>query len=294
MFKPLLAATYEHGKHQLEFPVLGSPKLDGIRCLVIDGIAFSRTLKPIRNEHIQGILGRPMFNGMDGELIVGKPTGDLVYNRTNSGVMSVDGEPDFKYYVFDKTDMPQDTFIERIGALSDLAHSIVEPAIELVVQHVLENQADFNAYELEMLDLGFEGIMVRSPTGKYKYGRSTSNEGILWKVKRFTDFEAVVVDIKEAMHNSNPVLMDHLGRSMRSKHQENMSGNGMVGALVCEKDGVQFNVAPGTMNHLQRGMFWQRRELLIGKVVKVKSFEYGVVDQPRFARFHGFRDSIDH
>jgi DNA ligase-1 len=145
-----------------------------------------------------------------------------------------------------------------------------------------------------MLDLGYEGIMVRSLEGKYKHGRSTSNEGILWKVKRFTDFEAVVVDIKEAMHNSNPILLDHLGQSVRSKHQENMSGNGMVGTLVCECNGVQFNVAPGTMNHLQRGTFWQRRELLIGRTIKVKTFDYGVVDQPRFARFHGFRDSIDH
>ena len=47
-----------------------SPKLDGIRCMIQDGIALSRSLKPIRNEHVQYILGREIFNGLDGELII--------------------------------------------------------------------------------------------------------------------------------------------------------------------------------------------------------------------------------
>ena len=59
-----------------------SPKLDGIRCMIQDGVALSRSLKPIRNEFIQSILSNPMFDGLDGEIISGDPTANDVYRIT--------------------------------------------------------------------------------------------------------------------------------------------------------------------------------------------------------------------
>ena len=44
--KPLLAC--EEPLDDVKFPVYVSTKLDGIRCLIIDGVAYSRSLKPIR------------------------------------------------------------------------------------------------------------------------------------------------------------------------------------------------------------------------------------------------------
>ena len=87
-FKPLLSATIEDTA-SLRYPVLVSTKLDGIRCLVIDGVACSRNLKPIRNAYIQKCIGKPEYNGLDGELIVGNVFAKDCYLKTNSGVMSV-------------------------------------------------------------------------------------------------------------------------------------------------------------------------------------------------------------
>ena len=104
MLKPMLCATVTDIS-KLRYPYLASPKLDGIRCLIHNGTAVSRNLKPIRNKYIASCLkGLPP---LDGELIVGDPTAPDCFNRTSSGVMSADGEPDFKYYVFDRigTDM---------------------------------------------------------------------------------------------------------------------------------------------------------------------------------------------
>jgi len=40
--KPMLAATIED-IHQIKFGVMASPKLDGIRCLIINNKAVSRS-----------------------------------------------------------------------------------------------------------------------------------------------------------------------------------------------------------------------------------------------------------
>jgi DNA ligase-1 len=85
-FKPMLASP---APETIKFPVLASPKLDGIRCIIRDGVAVSRNLKPIPNVYIQkSLAGLPP---LDGELIVGPPVGNDVWNRSNSGVMSRDG-----------------------------------------------------------------------------------------------------------------------------------------------------------------------------------------------------------
>lgn len=69
--KPMLSATLEDPL-RLTWPVLGSPKLDGLRCIIKDGMALSRNLKPFRNKFVQEQLST-LPNGLDGELIVGSP-----------------------------------------------------------------------------------------------------------------------------------------------------------------------------------------------------------------------------
>ena len=49
--KPLLASAFDPDKAQ--FPYAATPKVDGIRFLMVDGQAVSRSYKPIRNEYIQ-------------------------------------------------------------------------------------------------------------------------------------------------------------------------------------------------------------------------------------------------
>src|SRR4051812_33650187 len=93
--KPLLASAVEN-LDDIKFPVIASPKLDGIRCLKIDGKVVSRNFKPIPNRYIREALEYILPNGADGEIIVGKTFQDV-----SSGVMSHDGEPEFIYHMFD-------------------------------------------------------------------------------------------------------------------------------------------------------------------------------------------------
>src|SRR5713101_3979205 len=67
--RPMLCAKLDDPS-QLRFPALATPKIDGIRCLKIDGAAVSRSFKPIRNRHIRWkFLALP--DGIDGELVAG-------------------------------------------------------------------------------------------------------------------------------------------------------------------------------------------------------------------------------
>ncbi len=72
-FKPMLADAIEPDKYPLRFPLFVSPKLDGVRCVVRDGVAYSRSLKPIPNQFVQFVLGRDDPFGMPAWLQFASP-----------------------------------------------------------------------------------------------------------------------------------------------------------------------------------------------------------------------------
>lgn len=287
--RPMLAATLEDLK-QVRFPIVVSPKLDGIRCLIHNGVAVSRNLKPIRNLMVQQAL-RTLPNGLDGELIVGSPTEGHVIGRTTSGVMSVDGSPDFTYHVFDQFAEELVPFIDRWNSTLSIDH----PRVRSVPHHIVDTLLDLITIEQQFINEGYEGIMLRYPTGRYKFGRSTLNEALLMKYKRFVDGEAIVTSILEGVSNMNEAELDALGYTTRSMHQGNMRPSGKVGTIVATDlaSGVSLQIAPGRLTHAERKYYLQNPDQLIGKVIKYKAFDYGILDVPRFCTYQALRDQND-
>lgn len=291
--KPLLAATIKD-VHDIQFPVYASPKLDGVRCLIKDGVAVSRSLKPIPNLHVQALLGKPELEGMDGELILGDPTDPRCFNKTQSAVMSIDGEPDITYHVFDVHDRPDLPFHQRL--FSALAATLeCGLYVQGVPHHEVRDADQLLQLERGWLAEGHEGVMVRDINGIYKYGRSTLKQGILLKLKQFVDAEAQVTGFEELMHNENVATTDALGHTERSSCQEGLVPAGTLGALVVQdlETGVSFKIGTG-FSALDRDTIWARRDTdLVGSLVKYKSFAVGVKEAPRFPVFIGFRDERD-
>ena len=292
-FKPMLAATLEDPK-QLNFiiPLYVSPKLDGLRCIIRGGQALSRNLKPFRNEFVQRELAqRPELEGLDGELIVGSPTEGNVLGRTQSGIMSVEGEPDFQFHIFDNVADPTAHFWDRLKSIDETLH----PRLRLVPHHVIVSLQEFLSAEQQFLLSGYEGIMLRHPDMPYKFGRSTLNERGLIKFKRFTDSEGMVEEILEGVVNENTAQRDLLGRTKRSAHTENMSPSSMVGTLFVRdlKTNERVRVSPGRMTHDMRHHYWRNPHELIGNIVKYKWFDYNTLDAPRFATYQAHRDLED-
>lgn len=303
-FKPLLSATLEpQDVHKLVWPVLASPKLDGIRAIVKDGVIVSRNLKAIQNKHVLALLSRPDLSGMDGELIVGLATDPKCFRNTSSGIMSEDGQPDFKFHVFDV--VPEqfgyavDTqFYNRFQLLSEKVLQIAKEVPELsgkvvrVEHEVIRNEKELAAYEQNMLERGYEGIMIRSFHGVYKYGRSTFKEQILLKLKRFKEDEATVIGFQERMHNANEATTNALGETERSSHKENLVGRGDLGALVIEYKGHKLTVGTG-FDDATRKEIWDNQSKYMGRFITIKFFEYGEYEVPRFPVFKGFRSERD-
>lgn len=293
--RPMLAAKAPEDLDRLRYPLLASPKLDGLRCLVIDGVAVSRSLKRIRNRHIQALLGDPRFNGLDGELIVGSPTAPDCYRRTDSAVMSADGEPDFRFYVFDDWSS-HEPFATRRLIVSERCNN------ELLIAHehtAIHDSKYLETYEANILAQGYEGLILRDMNAPYKFGRSTTKQQWMLKLKRFVDGEAVVVGVEELQRNYNEATLDERGYTKRSSHQENKCGAGVLGALVCvqyldnpPQDLPEFNIGTG-FDAVTRESLWTIRSNLPGRIVKYKSFPVGVKDKPRHPVFLGFRDRSD-
>ncbi len=289
MFKPMLAATIDDIE-KLAYPVLASPKLDGIRAVVIGGVLLSRNLKPIPNAYVQAMFGRQDFNGLDGELIVGDPCSPTAFRDTSSAVMSRDGHPHVRFYVFDDFSQAAVIFSHRQKKL--LARTL--PGCLKWACSTANNAAELTELEELWLADGYEGAMVRSAASPYKFGRSTLKEGYLLKLKRFCDGEAVVIGMEERMHNANEVVPSAIGGTKRSSHKANMRGRGDLGALVVRDlvTGVEFNIGTG-FDDKDRELFWGESCSYIGRVVKYKYFPSGSKDKPRFPVFVGFRDAAD-
>jgi len=296
--KPMLAGKATDEQISKLFDQFGemyaSPKLDGIRCMIQNGVALSRSLKPIRNEYIQNILGgMELFNGLDGELIVGDPTAHDVYRTTTSNVMRSTGMPDFIFWIFDLFDSSY-TYSSRQYEIYHIDPTGVQPHIKILKSVSVFNMKELQAYEQYCLNLGYEGVILRDPNSMYKHGRSTAKEGGLLKVKRFEDGEAGVLAVEEQMHNGNEATTNELGRTQRSSHKENKVPMGTLGALVCKDSvtGIQFNIGTGFTDEVRQQLWWSR-DRLIGQTIKYKSFKIGVKDAPRHPVFLGMRDADD-
>jgi len=290
-FKPTLAVNADFSK--IQYPVYASPKLDGIRCSIVDGKALSRTLKPIPNKHIYEQLSDSRLNGLDGELIVGSPTSPTCYNESVSNVMAFDKVPDFTYFVFDCHDIPQATYRHRLDMLNSMFDR-PHPTISVLGQALIQCEADMLEYEAEKVAEGYEGIILRHPEAPYKFGRSTVKEGYLLKVKRFEDSEAEIIGFEEEQFNGNSAEVNELGRTKRSTAKAGLSGKGTLGAFLVRDlgTGVEFSIGTG-LTALQRGLFWQRHDEYLGQLVKYKFFPVGVKDKPRHPVFIGMRDRRD-
>jgi DNA ligase-1 len=295
-FKPTLAVAADFSK--IAYPVYASPKLDGIRCSIVEGTALSRTLKAIPNKSIYAQLSNHGLTGLDGELIVGSPTSKTVYNETVSKVMAHDkGSDDVNYYVFDLHDIPEATYRHRLDSLISEMPFLQKQTtlkIHLLEQRLLTDEDSMLQYEAAMVADGYEGIILRHPEAPYKFGRSTVKEGYLLKVKRFSDFESIITGFAEEEFNGNTAEVNELGRTKRSSAKAGKVGKNTLGAFLVRDltTGVNFAIGTGlTADERQR--YWDTRESLVGKIIKYKCFEVGVKIAPRHPVFLGFRSPID-
>jgi DNA ligase-1 len=274
MNSPILAATINTEKDIPSFPLLATPKVDGVRALMVKGQLVSRTIKPIPNRRIRAILESLLPDGADGEIYCG----DLY--TTTSTAMSFDADGNFKFFWFDWAYDVDTPYSKRVSSIETYieVNEVDNRHIIPLIPHVVRDLEELYNYEKQVLNQGFEGIMLRIPDGKYKSGRSTLKEGLLVKLKRSADSEATIIGTEELIH--------------RAGLQTCKAGDTLGAIIARGTDGTEFRIGTGYTAD-QRLALWANRDIIVGRIVKYKHSEKGTKNKPRCAVFIGTRHEDD-
>lgn len=292
VIKPMKAApaTVEG----LPLPCLIDTKYDGIRAIVLGGVVYSLSLKPIRNKDVQAAFGKQCYNGLDMELVVGDIYAPDCFQKTTSIVMALD-KPigDLKAYVFDEVLHPQLEYPKRFSIVQGKLAANPHPKLIASEATLCSTREEIQARLDVEAKRGGEGLIGRVVASLYKYGRSTLKQGWLMKVKFYAQSEFKVVGFTEQMHNANEAQVNELGRTARSSSKEGLVPKNTLGALVVEMpDGKQFNCGTGFSDELRKEV-WDNQEKYLGSWASVKYMATGIKELPRHPVFVGFRHEDD-
>jgi DNA ligase-1 len=309
--KPFKGCKEVELKGGVPFPCALSFKIDGFRCMVYDGRANSSSAKEFPNRYTHNIFVKAasILDGLDGELCAGEPNDKNLMQQCTSAFNSIEGEPDFTWWVFDDfSDLSLDfeeryaNYQRRVEEGNDHLEAMGLPRFLRPVEYrMIHNQEEYDAMKQEASDLCYEGLYGKSWKGKYKHGRSTPVQRSCWKSKPWTDEEGQIVDFVEMEENTNEAFTDELGRTKRSTHQEGLVGKGMLGSYVvinpkyCDSKGqpIPFRVSCGSMTMEERERRWASRDSERGQIITYKFFDFGIVDVPRSAIYKSHRPDFD-
>lgn len=302
--RPMLAASFKDiydirpELNNLSYPILASPKIDGIRFLRPgnDG-ARSRSWKLLPNKKLQRLVENEHFAWLDGEVIVGEDAAAPgLFNRTQSAVMTADDQSPLTIFIFDHFYHQTAWFNNRTETAKSCVKELNELGIANVkyLQHiVLENPDEVLVYEQDALEIGFEGIMLRRMLAPYKFGRSTLKEQGLIKIKRFIDEEAEIIGFEELKRNQNEATKNAFGLQVRGHSIHGKVAANTLGKFILRNAKWGKFACGSGLDDALRDKVWQNKEAYLGKLVTYKYQPHGIKEKPRSPIFKGFRSEVD-
>lgn len=293
--EPMLAPNEVVPLDQIPLPMMGSFKMDGMRISVVGGKPLTRTLKDIPNNYVRTVMTEAgLHEGSDGELGVMANDGvSMDFRRSMSALSSEDGEPEFRYFIFDNWNY-DGAFIARWESL----HKKEWPSWVIIAeQRVLNTLEEVQAMYAEALALKHEGLILRTAEGEYKMGRATVGEAVIFKVKPKRTAEAEIVGTVQGMKNTNARERDARGHAKRSGAKVGKVPVEKIGALICRwlpSAGMTFKET------FEVGGGWDAPTAAawfkfspVGQIATLEFADTGDYDKPRHAQFKGIRDLCD-
>lgn len=195
---PMLAHKWQDRSHNIVFPAVVQPKLNGVRCLATkseDGSEFifsSRggknftTLKHISNELITKLA--PCDYPLDGEIFIPGVSFETIIRAVKK---QRDISAKLEFWVFDIA-APDLEYHQRLSILHAWAKSMEEhPSIiiKVVPSYPVNNVEEIMAYH-KIFSIENEGTMVRNLKGKYLFDYRSVD---LLKFKDFIDQEFLII-----------------------------------------------------------------------------------------------------
>ena len=271
-------------------------KLDGVRCLtVVDFesrtvVMYTRNGKELVNfPHITAYLETQLDNFarsyvIDGEIMSNSFQELMTQVHRKDNVEASDAVlnifdiiplAEFKEGVSSMGQRRRLNFIKTNfnNIIEDSGCMLLVPWIEVDLETMV-GKVEFQDFNKQMVEAGYEGIMIKDVDAPYECKRSSS-----WlKQKPFIEVSLAVVAIEEGT-----------GKNV-----------GKLGAFICEgeDDGKKIRVNVGSgFTDTDRDEFWASKDQIIGQVVEVRadattqsqdSEEVWSLRFPRFLRFRGF------
>lgn len=311
-FKPLLAPNESVDLTTLQYPLLASNKLDGIRCIFKNGEILSRSLKQIQNKQLRERFEpirkwtEQTGNIIDGEIYSPNltfqeithyvMTQDLYQPKvgTSKGLESLPDHLNFYAFDFLYGGQIHHPFQERIKALEEVIKQLKTPFIKLVEHEILNSEIEVQTHFQYALKEGVEGLMLRNPNASYKFGRGTIKEGIIYKVKPFVTFDAEIIGVVQSteVREGAEKKVNELGRSVTSKKKDDRVLIDKASAFNVLYEGKELKVTLA-MDDNEKTEVWKNREFYIGKTIEYKGMLVGSKDVPRHPVFLRFRTDKD-
>ena len=298
MFKPMLAVAPEE-LEDIPLPTLVSTKLDGIRCIFIDGQMLSRSLKPIRNSYLQDkyqaakVYSKDYNCILDGEFY----SHELSFQEITSVVMSSYkiAPTSLSYWAFDHIQCRNFNapFSNRIEILKEAVNNIEAPIVVLDQVEFNNHQAIENHFKLVQKH-GYEGLIARPKDSRYKLGRSTLKEGLMLKLKPWKHFDAQIIAVTQATEArvGSEKTINELGRSITSKKLEDRIPIEQAACFTVKHNGYLVDVTIyGEVAF--RVEIWNNRESYLTKWIEYMAMMIGAKNVPRHARLYRFRKDKD-
>ena len=291
-FKPMLAPNKEIDLDTVNYPVLASNKLDGIRCIFHPELGMvSRSLKKIQNPNLQKKFS-PLVKYsedtgcvLDGELYCHRMT----FQEITSIVMTKNNPPvvpsDFKFHCFDVLDasaIGRDMQFNVRNLNVERLENKFERLVKSVGQSTVYSTEDVKERFNKALDAGYEGLILKKHESLYKFGRATPKEDTMYKVKPYRTFDATVIDVIQATRvdpNAEKTI-NELGRSVTSKKKDDRIPIESASAFLCKYEGHDVKVVIA-MTDNEKAEIWNNRQNYIGKVLEYKGMILGAKDVPR-------------
>ena len=306
-WKPQLYPNEPVDAKEVEFPVLASYKMDGIRCVFRKGQMLSRSLKQIPNEQLQDgplaylkCFSKEKHVTFDGELY----SPSMTFGEITSIVMAKDKPvpSDLRYYCFDylieapegQVVMNRDARTRYLNTMYMMTEIPARVPIIMVHKSTLTRPEHVTEMYLEALELGYEGLILQNPASLYKCGRITVKSGDGCKFKPFLSFDAQVTGVSQAtvVDPSVPTTTNELGRTVTSKKKDDRVLIPMAASVNVDYQGKVQKVSLSLTDEECKEI-WANKEAYIGRWIEYRAMMVGAKDVPRHPTSVRWRPDLD-
>jgi len=283
IFKPFKLPNDSVDVNTLQFPLLASRKLDGLRLVVNKGGMFTCSLKQFPNVQLQGRfehlmkISRGLNLLLDGELLAKS----LTFYELSGLCRRLDAPlpEDLYFYAFDAVQNEQYDmeFSKRISYLDNIAkYSYVKVLEQRLVKSIEEVWA---FYEEALKEGHCDGLILRSPMGRYKCGRATINEGLGYKLKPFETIDSAIIGVVQATEVDPRAekTINELGRSTTSKKLGDRILIEKASAFVVKYEGKDLKVTIA-MTDIEKEEIWKNKDSYIGRWIEFKAMRVGMLE----------------